>query len=63
MRRAHWGLPDPTALAGGEQEQLAAFQGVMATIRRRVTALLEAPFEPMDEEALDALFKQIGEIG
>jgi protein-tyrosine-phosphatase len=40
LRREAWTLPDPTQVAGGEQEQLAAFRSVRDELRRRIEALI-----------------------
>lgn len=37
--RVHWGLSDPTQLAGDEHQQAAAFEACMAEIERRVAML------------------------
>jgi arsenate reductase len=39
-RRLHWGLPDPVAVIGSEQEVLAAFRGMRDELLRRITAFL-----------------------
>lgn len=59
--RTHWGLPDPSRLAG--VEAVNACQRVMATLRKRFDALLEQPFETLDNGALAALLLQLGKIG
>ncbi len=38
--RLHWGLPDPAAVTGSEEERLEAFRGVRDELRRRIAALL-----------------------
>ena len=60
--RVHWGLPDPTALAGDDETRLAAFDRVISTIKNRVEALLAQPFERMKAGELKDLFVAIGEI-
>jgi len=37
--RLHWGLPDPAAVHGTEQERLDAFRATRDEIRRRLRAL------------------------
>jgi len=37
--RLHWGLPDPAAVQGGEQERLNAFRATRDELRRRIEAL------------------------
>ena len=43
--RLHWGLPDPAAVAGSEQDRLNAFRRTRDELRRR----LEAFFAGKDE--------------
>lgn len=38
--RLHWGLPDPAAVEGSEQERLDAFRATRDEVRRRLEALL-----------------------
>lgn len=37
--RLHWGLPDPAAVEGSEEERLAAFRSTRDELRRRISAL------------------------
>jgi arsenate reductase len=37
--RLHWGLPDPAAVEGPEEERLAAFRQTRDELRRRIPAL------------------------
>ena len=37
--RMHWGLPDPAAVTGDEQERLAAFRAVRDELRARLEAV------------------------
>jgi arsenate reductase len=38
--RLHWGLPDPAAIEGSEEERRAAYRRVRDELRRRIAALL-----------------------
>lgn len=38
--RVHWGLPDPAAVQGTEQDRLDAFRGTRDELRRRLDAFL-----------------------
>ncbi|HJX63091.1 MAG TPA: arsenate reductase ArsC [Polyangia bacterium] len=38
--RLHWGLPDPAAVQGSEQDRLNAFRNTRDELRRRLEALL-----------------------
>jgi len=40
VTRLHWGLPDPAAVQGTEEERLNAFRGVRDELSRRIEALL-----------------------
>jgi arsenate reductase (thioredoxin) len=41
-RRLRWGLPDPAAIGGSEEERLAAFRKTRDELRGRIAALLVA---------------------
>jgi len=38
--RLHWGLPDPAAVQGSEQDRLYAFRNTRDELRRRIEAFL-----------------------
>lgn len=38
-QRLHWGLPDPAAVAGTDEERLAAFRNTRDELRQRIMAL------------------------
>jgi arsenate reductase len=40
-RRLHWGLPDPAAAAGSEEERLSAFRETRDGLRRLIKALFK----------------------
>jgi arsenate reductase len=60
--KVHWGLPDPSRVAGTEAEIKAAFQNVMQTLEKRIKALLEKTPGRLDQEQLIALFTAIGKL-
>lgn len=39
-RRLHWGLPDPAAAGGTDEERLAAFRAVRDELMRRLATLI-----------------------
>ena len=43
--RLHWGLPDPAAATGSEQERLGAFRQTRDELRGRIEKLLGHPKE------------------
>ena len=40
VQRVHWSLPDPAAVAGSEDERMAAFRAVRSEIESRLTGFL-----------------------
>lgn len=58
--RVHWGLPDPSRLAGASEDQArAAFGEVIATIERRVAAFVAGNFRLLQGEQLKVALQQI----
>jgi arsenate reductase (thioredoxin) len=58
---AHWGLPDPAAVSGPEEEVLAAFRATAAQLRQRLKKLCSLPLEEMDREQLEGRARGIAE--
>jgi arsenate reductase (thioredoxin) len=52
--RVHWGYPDPSNAAGGDDGKRAAFELTRQAIGHRMQQLLALPFETMDDTALQA---------
>ncbi|MGV8942105.1 MAG: arsenate reductase ArsC [Lysobacter sp.] len=62
--RTHWGLPDPAAVDGSDDDKRAAFAQAHAVIKQRLTALLTLAAETWsDREALRLALDRIGLIG
>lgn len=59
--KAHWGLPDPTSMAGTEEARAAVFDAVIATIERRVLQLLSLGTGERSGEALARALNRIAE--
>jgi len=57
--KIHWGLADPSKLAGNEAEIRDAFYAVMNTIEQRVQKLLELDLEPLTKAERQALLNQL----
>ena len=57
---AHWGLPDPAAVEGSEEEKAKAFLDALVTIKRRVELMLALPLQSLDRMAIQ---KKVGDIG
>ena len=59
--RLHWGYPDPSNVAGGDDAKRAAFELTRQAIGYRVLQLLALPFERLDHAALQAALAGIAE--
>ena len=57
---AHWGLPDPAAFAGPEDEQRRIFRRVYLELERRIDRLVGLRLEALDSESLAARLDEIG---
>lgn len=58
--RAHWGLPDPAAITGGDDAVDAAFARTWDWLAMRAEALFALPFETMERRALEERLAMIG---
>ena len=58
---AHWGLPDPAALAGTEAEKALAFVETFRALNRRIGAFVALPFAALDALALTSRLQEIGQ--
>jgi protein-tyrosine-phosphatase/N-acetylglutamate synthase-like GNAT family acetyltransferase len=59
---AHWGMPDPAEVEGGDEEKLRAFRDTLVALSRRVDLLLALPVEKLDRLSLEARVRQIGTV-
>ena len=57
---AHWGLPDPAAVEGGDEDRRRAFREAFQVLKRRIDRLVRLPFEDLDAPALRAQLHEIG---
>ena len=57
---AHWGVPDPAAVDGTEEEIQKAYRDAFFLLDRRITLFLSLPISSLDNLALK---KQLDEIG
>jgi arsenate reductase len=57
---AHWGVPDPAAVAGTEDEIRRAFRDAFFLLDRRITLFLNLPLSSIDRLALKRELDQIG---
>jgi protein-tyrosine-phosphatase len=49
---AHWGMPDPAAATGTEEERRRAFADAFRTLSNRISLLLSLPIDSLDPPAL-----------
>jgi arsenate reductase (thioredoxin) len=57
---AHWGVPDPAAVAGTELDQTKAFREAYRDLARRIDFFLNIPLQSIDKMALDKRVREIG---
>ncbi|MGH7498557.1 MAG: arsenate reductase ArsC [Gemmatimonadales bacterium] len=60
---AHWGLPDPAAVEGSEDEIRRAFDDTLLVISRRLDLLLALPIEKLSRLAFEHRVRAIGGAG
>lgn len=58
--RAHWGLPDPASVKGGEAAEDDAFERTYDLLKRRVEAFLALPIDSMSAGDLQRALHAIG---
>ena len=56
---AHWGVADPAALAGTDQEKRQAFRDAFLVLKRRIELFSSLPFEKLSEVALQNRLNEI----
>jgi arsenate reductase (thioredoxin) len=57
---AHWGVPDPAAAEGSEDDKRRAFADAAAALRRRIELLVNLPMEKLDRLALQSRLREAG---
>ena len=57
---AHWGMPDPAEVEGGDDVKRAAFRDTLVTLSRRIDLLLALPIDKLERLALERRVKEIG---
>lgn len=58
---AHWGLPDPAAATGSDDDKRRAFTAALHTLRNRIELFASLPFEKLDQLALRERMREIGQ--
>jgi arsenate reductase len=57
---AHWGIPDPAAVIGTDDDKRRAFLATYTVMQRRISLLVSLPLRSLDKLSLQ---KQLAEIG
>jgi arsenate reductase len=57
---AHWGIPDPAAVRGSEEDRAQAFREAFISLDRRVSLFLSLPLSTLDEMSLRKELNKIG---
>ena len=57
---AHWGVPDPAAVTGTDDEKRAAFRKAFSELSTRINLLLALPLEKLDRLVLKQKLDEIG---
>ncbi|MEX0387043.1 arsenate reductase ArsC [Spiribacter onubensis] len=58
---AHWGLPDPAAAEGSEEERLRVFRETAIALRSRVGLFINLPMTSLDRLKLQKAIDDIGQ--
>jgi arsenate reductase len=57
---AHWGVPDPSATPGSDEQRAQAFLNVATMLKRRIDLMLALPLASLDRLALQREVRDIG---
>lgn len=57
---AHWGVADPAAVKGSDDEKRQRFRETAVTLKRRIELMLALPIERLDAMALQHEVRSIG---
>jgi len=57
---AHWGVPDPAAVEGSDEQKRQAFRSALSVLSARINLLVNLPVEKLDRLALKKKLDDIG---
>ena len=60
---AHWGVPDPAAVQGSDDDKRRAFRNALASLSARINLFLNLPLDKLDRLALTRRLAEIGKAG
>jgi arsenate reductase (thioredoxin) len=60
---AHWGVPDPAAVEGSDEDKRRAFRQALSVLSTRIKLLINLPMDKLDHLSLNRTLKEIGETG
>jgi len=59
---AHWGVPDPAAVEGTDEQIARAFSDAFLHLQRRISILVNLPIEKLDRLSLQNRLNDIGKV-
>ena len=57
---AHWGIPDPAAVVGTDEQKRRAFEDAFRVLDRRISLFLSLPIRSLGQLALEERLSEIG---
>jgi arsenate reductase len=57
---AHWGVADPAAVQGTDDQKRSAFREAARTLRRRIELFASLPIEKLDHLSIQAKLRELG---
>lgn len=57
---AHWGVPDPSAFAGSDEQKTKVYWDTAVVLKRRIELMLALPLHSLDRMAIQREIKDIG---
>jgi arsenate reductase len=57
---AHWGVPDPAAVAGSDEEKQKQIRNAGVTLQRRIALMLALPLDRLDAMSIQREVRDIG---
>ena len=59
---AHWGVPDPAAAEGADNDKARVFMSTAVALKRRIELMLSLPIASLDAMALQREITVIGKV-